>query len=125
MSEVAQKTSKKNECEEDFRRASSILQPGDLIPSSDDGSAIYVEEATQGGYFIRIGEKPSEEIRADGKKYIGYGKPVIVAWSVAHKTRMKTSMGGLIVFVDKVPDVGDKVRIISVSKYTAHGVITA
>lgn len=102
----------------------TMIKHGDIIESSDPESPMHSEVATNGGYYVRIGEQMSIEVR-DGKRYIGYDKPKIVAWAVSYKDFIKKPLKGIVVFIDKQPQVGDKIRIIHVGKSSAHGLITA
>lgn len=100
------------------------VSAGDIVESSDPESPMYSEVATNGGHFVRVGEQPSIEIR-DGKRYVGYNEMRVVAWSISYKEFIKKPLKGIVVFVDKKPEAGDKIRIIHVGKSSAHGLITA
>ena len=103
---------------------SAIITAGDIIESSDPDSVMYSETAEGGGYYVRIGEQPSIEVR-DGKRYVGYDNPKIVAWSKSYKDFIKKPLKGVVVFIDREPQTGDKIRVIHVGKSSAHGLITA
>ena len=110
--------------DKDILDINAYVAQGDVIESSDPESPMYSETAHNGGYFVRIGEQPSIEVR-DGKRYVGYDNPKVVAWSHSYKDFIKKPLKGIVVFIDKQPAAGDKIRIIHVGKSSAHGLITA